>query len=64
MTRKLTILIMLITTASLIAFDVAAAYFGDHATISQIVWDYSTQFPLIPLATGILLGHLFWARRA
>jgi len=34
--------------------------FGTEATISQVVYTYSRQYPLIPLVAGIVTGHLFW----
>lgn len=29
-------------------------------TLSELVWAISTNYPLLPLAFGILMGHFFW----
>ena len=31
-----------------------------QATISEAVWDWSSRYPYLPFAAGILCGHLFW----
>ena len=33
-------------------------------TISEITWRIVTTHPLVPLAVGILIGHLFWQSTA
>lgn len=42
------------------AWAIANKHRGD--TISEIVWDATTQRPLIPFALGMLAGHFFWQR--
>ena len=32
-------------------------------TLSEVVWYITANYPLLPLAAGLLLGHLFWQRR-
>ena len=32
-------------------------------TASQIIGDWSARWPLLPLAIGLIIGHLFWPRR-
>jgi hypothetical protein len=36
---------------------------GRYNTVSSVVMDWSETYPIIPLAAGILLGHLFWPQR-
>lgn len=32
-------------------------------TVSAVLFDWSRDFPILPLAVGVLLGHLFWPQR-
>ena len=32
-------------------------------TLSELVWMVSSNYPLLPLAFGILMGHFFWQAR-
>jgi hypothetical protein len=34
----------------------------DGDTISEIIWDATTQRPLVPFAAGVLCGHFFWQK--
>src|SRR6476660_1434960 len=36
---------------------------GRLMTISQVIQGWSSQYPLIPLLTGVVLGHLFFPTR-
>lgn len=29
-------------------------------TLSEIVWNITKEYPLLPLALGLLMGHFFW----
>lgn len=33
---------------------------GESATISSIIFNNSQVAPMIPLAFGVLIGHVFW----
>src|SRR5689334_3437157 len=45
-------------------FDFVALQSGGKLiTISQVIQAWSAQYPLIPLLTGIVLGHLFFPTR-
>lgn len=47
--------------AVIILWDVYAVLRGgSEATISRILYDVATAYPIIPFAVGILIGHL-WA---
>jgi hypothetical protein len=41
----------------------AMATKGLDATFSRYVLGVSEQYPVIPLAAGVVLGHLFWPQR-
>ncbi len=32
-------------------------------TLSETVWMITRDYPLLPLAFGLLMGHFFWQRR-
>lgn len=61
MTRYITTAIILITTGGLIAWDIFVAIEPTpHDTISEVVLSYLRRHPFIPLAMGVLVGHLSW----
>jgi hypothetical protein len=31
-----------------------------NCTVSFVVYKYSQEFPVLPFAFGMLMGHLFW----
>lgn len=42
------------------AWDCYAAYrWGSDATESRIIADVAYQYPIVPLAVGVLMGHFF-----
>lgn len=58
--RAWTILILCLNAALLIGWDVFAVRRGGvEATISRVLYDAATTYPILPLLVGILLGHLF-----
>lgn len=58
---QITIVVLILTAVFLIVYDIwAVLKYGIAGTISWQVWDKSRRFPIIPLAVGILVGHLFW----
>lgn len=53
---------LLVIVVILILFDVIIIMKkGKHASISAYVIRGSKKYPLVVLAFGILLGHLFWS---
>jgi len=59
---SLTLWVMLIVTFGLIIFDVyIIVRDGEFESISAYVIRGSKRYPLVVLAFGILLGHLFWS---
>jgi hypothetical protein len=65
--RKLTMYFMGAIIAIIAVYDVwVLIAFGGDATISRIVYGWSTVSPfgfLIGFAIGFLCGHLFWAQK-
>ena len=43
-------------------FDLwAVTVYGPQATLSSAAYNASRQYPIIPFAVGVLVGHLFWS---
>lgn len=36
------------------------ATWSNQETVSQVISNWSREFPVLPLAVGLLMGHLFW----
>lgn len=48
----------------LVVYEVLAlANKHEGDTISEIVWDATTERPIVPFLAGVLCGHFFWTRR-
>lgn len=58
--RKITFIVLAVTVVALIGYDVWAALQGNEVTISECVWRWSKNYPLLPFSFGVLSGHLFW----
>jgi uncharacterized membrane protein len=62
--KYITIVVLIVATIILIIYDLIVAITGSwDATISYTVYTLSTQAPILPLAFGILCGHLFAMQR-
>lgn len=62
--RTYTVIFCITVTVVAIVWDVIAdSQGGVGATISRVIRQAAMDYPLIPLAVGILLGHLFWSQR-
>jgi hypothetical protein len=59
--RSATVTILFTVAAGLVGWDFIA-YFngGQDATISKVMVDASTEYPMVTLVAGILMGHFFW----
>lgn len=57
--RKPTYIVIGVTAALLIAYDIYA-YQTDKRTISQVTLHGSRRLIVIPFLAGVLAGHLFW----
>lgn len=55
--------VFLTLVGALVAYElVTLANDSDGDTISEIVWEATTQRPIVPFAAGVLCGHFFWQR--
>jgi hypothetical protein len=61
MTRTATGIVLAALVVAVIAWDAVLAVSGS-STISECVWAWSKDTPLIPFATGLLCGHLWWRK--
>jgi H+/Cl- antiporter ClcA len=47
------------------AWDLWVQWRGDSThTVSSIIRGWAVQWPLLPFATGVIVGHLFWCASA
>jgi hypothetical protein len=62
MDYRITVAIIIVTLLVWLGWDSYVYFYrGDvEATFSRIIYRTASTMPLIPLAIGILLGHLFW----
>ena len=44
------------------AYDVYALVFG-RQTVSRMVNDWVSQYPIVAVVIGVLVGHFFWPLR-
>lgn len=42
---------------------IAGLLWGEQATITYVVGQWSKEVPILPILVGIVMGHLFWPRR-
>lgn len=54
-------LAMLVILAVVGVYDIAASGSqGRLDSVSSAVREWSARWPILPLAVGVLIGHLFW----
>lgn len=59
--QKITKIFILVALVSILGYDFYVFNVGGtEATISWVIFEWSYKYPLIPLFTGFILGHLFW----
>lgn len=62
--RTITILFMIVWIAITITFDIVMEWrYGNDATISKVIYDWSHWDPIVAFALGVLCGHFFWSQR-
>ena len=55
--------IFITLVAALFLYEfVALAIKSSGDTISEIVWNVTVSYPLVPFLVGLLCGHFFWQR--
>lgn len=63
--QKVTAYVIFVAVVVLLGYDCYAYIHGGlEATISWILYDQSQEYPMIPFALGLLMGHLFGQMRA
>jgi len=61
--KKITLGIMLASTAALVGWDVVVASNKERGdTISEILLHAAQHVPIVAVAWGVLTGHLFWSQ--
>jgi len=61
--QSITVALVVGTLVALIAYDVVADVEGGvSATISRVLRAAAMDYPIIPFAVGVLIGHLFWSQ--
>lgn len=59
--KTMTAIVLVATAVVLVSYDVAAEVKGGNAaTISQVLYHFAQSEPILAVALGILVGHLFW----
>jgi hypothetical protein len=55
--------LLIVTLAVIGLWDVYVSYLDrPHDTVSDVLNRWSTQWPVIPLHIGLVLGHILWRR--
>lgn len=63
--KNLTKIFIISALSVIIGYDIFAVIQGGmDATISAVLLHWSREYPPVTLASGILLGHLFWPQKA
>jgi peptidoglycan/LPS O-acetylase OafA/YrhL len=61
---KATHLYLLLTWIGALLYDIYAYIkLGDGNTISEIIWRYSKDYPILPFLGGLLAAHFWWTKR-
>jgi uncharacterized membrane protein YuzA (DUF378 family) len=61
---KATKLTIIATVVALSGYDVYAFVEGGvDSTISRVVYGWAVDYPIVGVAAGVLIGHLFWPQK-
>lgn len=61
--NKISGIVIIIAAAAVLIWDIAALFIfkGElTASVSWKLWEFSRAAPIIPFASGVLCGHVFW----
>jgi hypothetical protein len=58
--RNLTTAVLMAIITLLIGYDFAVAWLAPDGLITDIVWLWAKQYPLVPFLLGLVTGHLLW----
>lgn len=55
--------LLVASVVGLVTYEIYAAV-SDRSgdTISELIWRFTLNHPLIPFLFGVLMGHFFWQR--
>lgn len=59
---KTTRIVLLVALTLLLVYEFMTLAWGTNATISETVWTLTYHTPLVPLLTGVLIGHFFFPK--
>ena len=60
---NITQIIVILSVLFIIIFDIIIYKMrGVESTVSRIVLYWAKEYPIIPFAVGVVIGHLFWAQ--
>ena len=61
---KLTQIIVLGLVVAVVVYDIVAySVWGVGATVSRVTLGWASGLPIIALAIGVVIGHLFWPQK-
>lgn len=55
---------LLLTCTACGLWDVVVVSRGSRDTVSNVLHEWSLMYPILPLAIGLLLGHIFWPNQS
>lgn len=59
--EQLTVWFLRLWVLAAVAWELYAFYrFGEEATISTVMLRWASDNPIIAVAVGVLIGHIFW----
>lgn len=62
---KITAVILIVLIHTVLIWDVYASMrWGHRATVSVVLNSWVSEFPMIALSTGIVIGHIVWPLRS
>jgi len=62
---KITQVVVLGAVLAIVLYDIAAySLWGVSATVSRVTLGWASGLPIISLAIGVVIGHLFWPQPA
>jgi hypothetical protein len=60
-TESSTRLLLLLNVLFLVGWDILAIRFGGgDASISQVTFQFARDHPMVAVAVGVVVGHIFW----
>ena len=61
--KVITIVLLLGFASALIGWDIYVYFHGESVDmVTSVIWNTSTEHPVVPFIVGVVMGHLFWGR--